>query len=191
MIQINLLPVREIKKRAQAKNQIIAASVSFVGFLFILAAIAFYQSSIITDLKNEEANLKKETQKYQKIVDQIKKIDEEKAILERQISVIKQLRQESSLTVHVLDEVANLTPPNRMWLKALSQSSSQLSLNGMALDDQTIARYMDDLEASRYIKNVHLANTTMNTYAERNLKSFSISCVVGFEDKVESAPDKK
>ena len=61
----------------------------------------------------------------------------------------------------------------------------------MALDDQTIAKYMDDLESSQYIKNVHLANTTMDRYAERNLKSFSISCVVGFEDKVESASDKK
>ncbi len=191
MILINLLPVREIKKRVQAKKQIVAASASFVGFLFILVMAAAYQGGIISDLKNEEANIKQETQKYQKIVNEIKKIDEEKAILERQISVIKQLKQESSLTVHVLDEVANLTPSNRMWLKALSQSSSQLSLEGMALDDQTIAKYMDDLEASQYINSVHLANTTMNTYAERNLKSFSISCVVGFEDKVKSAPDKK
>jgi len=191
MIQINLLPVLEIKKRAQARNQIIISSVSFVAFLLILAVIAVYQGGIISDLKNQNAKIEKEKNRYQKIVSQIKKIDEEKAVFEKQISVIKDLKQESSLTVHVLDEVANLTPSNRMWLKSLSQSSSQLSLNGMALDDQTIAKYMDDLEASSYIKNVHLANTTMDRYAERNLKSFRISCVVGFENKVESAPDKK
>jgi type IV pilus assembly protein PilN len=61
----------------------------------------------------------------------------------------------------------------------------------MALDDQTIAQYMDDLEASRYIKNVHLANTKMDRYADRNLKSFSISCVVGFEKAPATPPDKK
>ncbi|MDD2465752.1 MAG: PilN domain-containing protein [Desulfobulbus sp.] len=191
MIQINLLPVREIKKRARAKKQIIISSVSFFGLIVLLVLIAWYQNGIIADLNSQNTKIQKEKTKFQEVVNQIKKIDEEKALLDTRIKVIKTLKQESSLTVHVLDEIANLTPSNRMWLKSLSQSASQLSLNGMALDDQTIAKFMDDLEASRYIKNVHLANTTMDRFAERNLKSFSISCAVGFEENTATAPEKK
>ncbi|MGD9947393.1 MAG: PilN domain-containing protein [Desulfobulbus sp.] len=191
MIQINLLPVREIRKRARAKNQIIISTISFVGLLIIIGLMAWYQSGVIADLNSQNDDIQKKINEYQKIVKQIRRIDEEKAILDKRISVIKNLKQESSLTVHVLDEIATLTPSNRMWLKSLSQSSSQLSLNGMALDDQTIAKYMDDLESSHYIKNVHLANTTLDRYAERNLKSFSISCLVGFENNTDTAPDKK
>ena len=191
MIQINLLPVREIKKRARAKNQIILSSVSFICLLLFIALLSWYQGAIISDLKNQNASIENEKKKYQNIVNQIKKIDAEKALLDNRISVIKKLKQESSLTVHVLDEIASLTPANRMWLKSLSQAASNLSLTGMALDDQTIAKYMDDLEGSRYMQNVHLANTTMDRFAERNLKSFSISCVVGFEANIDTVSDKK
>lgn len=191
MIHINLLPVREIKKRSHAKRQIIISALSFVGFLVILAFVAWNQSDIIAGLKNENNNIQSEKKKYQNVVNQIKKIDEEKELLERRISVIKNLKQESSLTVHVLDDISSLTPSNRMWLKSLKQSSSQLSLMGMALDDQTIAKYMDDLESSQYIKNVNLANTKMDRYADRNLKSFSISCAVGFEENKDTAPIKR
>lgn len=191
MIQINLLPVREIKRRIRAKNQIIISSVSFIVFLILLFLIVWNQTDTIFGLKSKNDGIQSEKNKYQSIVNKIKKIDEEKVLLERRISVIKNLKQESSLTVHVLDEIASLTPSNRMWLKSLNQSSSQLSLVGMALDDQTIAKYMDDLESSRYIKNVNLANTKMDRYADRNLKSFSISCTVGFEENKDTALIKK
>ena len=191
MIYINLLPVREIKRRARAKNQIILSSVSFLVFLTLLALFAWYQGTVIDELNTKHTNIQNEKKKFQKIVNQIKQIDSEKDLLNKRIGVIKSLKQESSLTVHVLDEVASLTPSRRLWLKSLSQSLSSLSISGMALDDQTIAQYMDDLEASSYIRNVHLANTTMDRFADRDLKSFSISCAVGFEKETATAPDKK
>jgi len=191
MIQINLLPIREIKRRARAKNQIILSSVSFLVFLAMLALVAWYQGTVLADLNDKYTDLRDKKKDLQKIVNQIKRLDSERDLLNKRIGVIKQLKLDSSLTVHVLDEVATLTPSRRIWLKSLSQSLSNLSINGMALDDQTIAQYMDDLEASRYIKNVHLANTTMARYADRDLKSFSISCVVGFEKEINSTPDKK
>jgi type IV pilus assembly protein PilN len=105
MIQINLLPIREIKRRARAKNQIIISIISFFGFLVILAGVAWYQGNVIADLKAEHTNIQNEKKKYQKIVNQIKQIDKEKDLLNTRISVIKKLKQDSSLTVHVLDEV--------------------------------------------------------------------------------------
>lgn len=143
---------------------------------------SWYQSSIISKLTTENEKIANEKKKFTQILNQIKQIDEEKKILENRIAVIKSLRKDSSITVHVLDEVANLTPSKRMWLKSIDQSSSRLTISGMALDDQTIAKYMDDLDKSGYIKNIVLANTTMDKYAERNLKSFSISCTVGIEN---------
>jgi type IV pilus assembly protein PilN len=48
----------------------------------------------------------------------------------------------------------------------------------MALDDQTIASYMDELEASGYIHNVQLASSSQEAFAERSLKAFSITAHV-------------
>lgn len=181
MIYINLLPVRELKKKIVAKRQIYY-SLSFIIIIISLMSIySWYLFDSINKLTIEEQRLIDEKNKYTKILNQIKKIDEEIKTLENRISVIKNLKKESSITVHVLDELASLTPSKRMWLKSIDQASNRLSLSGMALDDQTIASYMDELEKSNYIGNIVLSNTTMDKYAERNLKSFSISCSVGIE----------
>lgn len=181
MIYINLLPVRELKKKIVAKRQIYYSSFLIAVIFTFVGIYSWYLFDSIGNLKSEEKRLADEKTKYTQILNQIKKIDEEIKTLENRISVIKTLKKESSLTVHVLDELANLTPSKRIWLKSIDQSANRLSLSGMALDDQTIASYMDDLEKSNYIGNIILSNTTMDKYAERNLKSFSISCSVGIE----------
>ena len=107
------------------------------------------------------------------------------------IEVINKLKESSSLTVRVLDEVARFTPSDRMWLKTLSQSANTLSLTGMAMDDQTIARYMEDLEKSPFVNNVVLVSSAMENFAERQLKTFSISCTVGFEKLEKTVENKK
>lgn len=181
MIYINLLPVREIKSRIVAKRQVYLSVFFLFTLVIMIGVFSWYQSSIINELTIENEKITNEKKKYTQILNQIKQLDEERKILENRIAVIKNLKKDSSITVHVLDEIATLTPSKRMWLKTIDQSFSKLVISGMALDDQTIAMYMDDLDKSSYIKDIVLANTTMDKYAERNLKSFSISCTVGIE----------
>ncbi|WP_310599495.1 PilN domain-containing protein [Desulfobulbus sp.] len=183
MIRINLLPVRDIVRRQKFLRQIIAILVGAGCVIGVLILIEVFQLTSINKSKEEVASIDAEKAKYTKILTEIKKIEEEKKVLTTKIEVIKQLKQSSSLTVHALDEIANLTPANRMWLKSLSQNGAQLELKGMALDDQTIARYMDDLEASAYIQNVRLAGSSLETYAERSLKAFSITANVDMPKK--------
>lgn len=184
MIHINLLPIREIKRRNRAIRQIAASAVAFLFFIAMLASFALYQANYASNLQKESVRLQSETQQFAKILAEIKKIEQEKKVLQTRIEVIKQLKQSSSITVHVLDEIATLTPPHRMWLTKLQQAGNELKLSGMALDDQTVAKYMDDVGNSPYMQNVILASASMEKYAERNLKLFSISCTVG-------APDSK
>jgi len=183
MIKINLLPVRDIARRKKSLNQIIAALIG-VGFIIsVLVLVEVYQLASIGSMNEEIAKIEAEKATFSKVLTEIKKIEEEKKLLNTRIEVINQLKQSSSLTVHVLDEIANLTPPHRMWLRSLSQNGSQLELKGMALDDQTIARYMEDMEASDYIQNVRLASSSLEMYAERSLKAFSITANVSMPKK--------
>jgi type IV pilus assembly protein PilN len=182
MIHINLLPVREIKRRNRAIREIAFSSAAFLCFLVLLASVALYQINYASNLQQEYNRIQSEKQQYTKVLEEIKKLEAEKKTLLTRIEVIKQLKQSSSLTVHVLDEIASLTPPHRMWLTKLQQTGNDLKLSGMALDNQTVAKYMDDLGTSTYIQNVVLASASMEKYAERNLKSFSISCAVGMQD---------
>ncbi len=176
MVHINLLPVRQIKQKAAARQQLFTVFLSFLLLLTVLGVLGFFQVSKANQLQHDITQLKTEKQKHAKTLKLIKQLEKDKDLIEKRIAIIKQLKKSSSLTVHVLDEVANLTPADRMWLTSVTQSGTSLTLAGMALDNRTIAKYMEDLKTSPYITNVNLANTSLKSYAGRNLKVFSLSC---------------
>jgi type IV pilus assembly protein PilN len=192
MIHINLLPVRQIKEKAAAKQQLFTVFLSFLLLLVVLGVVGYFQVSKATALQSDISTLNKEKQRHAKTLKLIKKLEKDKKLIEKRIAIIKQLKKSSSLTVHLLDETAKITPPDRMWLTSLSQSGGHLKIAGMALDNRTIAQYMEDLKASPYITNVNLASSSLKGYAGRNLKAFSLSCSVAVP-KTEKAdtPDKK
>lgn len=178
MIHINLLPVRDLIRRKKQKNQLLISVLAFVGLLCFFFIIELWQLNSIQRLKDEEKKLITEKQQYTQVLEEIKEMEEEKKLLLTRIEVINQLKQASSLTVHVLDEIAKFTPSSRMWLKSLSQAANRLTLTGIALDDQTIAKYMEELDGSLYINNVNLSSSAMEIYAERSLKIFTVSAQV-------------
>ncbi len=183
MVHINLLPVRQIKQKAAAKKQIFTVFLLFLLFLGLLGIVSFFQSSKATGLQQQISDLNREKQRHAATLRLIKKLEKDKAVIETRISIIKKLKKSSSLTVHILDEVAKITPTNRMWLTSLTQNGNNLQLSGMALDNRTIAKYMEDLKKSPYIANTSLVGSSLKSYAGRNLKSFSLSCTIQVPDR--------
>jgi len=178
MIRINLLPVRQLKKRAKARNQIVAVTIGFLFFLAALGGFTYLQMMKVSTLKTSIADTNREIEKFKPILAQIKEIEATQKELERKSAVIDKLKSDSSLTVRVLDEVANIIDNERMWLLDLNQQGGSLSLNGVALDNQTVAEFMDDLKLSPYVSNVELTDSSLRKIAGRDLKSFSLSCSV-------------
>jgi len=132
----------------------------------------------VSTLKTSIADTNREIEKFKPILAQIKEIEATQKELERKSAVIDKLKSDSSLTVRVLDEVANIIDNERMWLLDLNQQGGSLSLNGVALDNQTVAEFMDDLKLSPYVSNVELTDSSLRKIAGRDLKSFSLSCSV-------------
>ncbi|HBI15799.1 MAG TPA: pilus assembly protein PilN [Desulfobulbaceae bacterium] len=178
MVYINLLPIREIKRRARAVQQLVVFAICFAAVLAMLGMVGFYQASIASQLQKDITSLQAEKKRYNDILAQIQKLEADKKLIESKIAVIKELKKTSGLTVRVLDEVANLTPTKRIWLTTLNQSGSSLQLNGMALDNQTLAGYMDALKSSEYIEEVNLVSSSQQQFAGSNLKSFALTCTV-------------
>lgn len=148
----------------------------FFVVLIVAAAVLFVQKNTLASKQQTHKQLQAQIRQHQKLLNEIKKLETDKLTLERRIAIIDELKQSSSLTVHALDEVSSFVPPQRMWLESLIQKNNSLKLKGMALDNRTIAKFMDDLKSSEYIQAVTLAGSSMKTYAGRKLKGFDISC---------------
>lgn len=178
MIRINLLPVRQLKQRALALRQIFAVMAGFLLFLGVLGIVVSIQTGKVNSLNGDINSLNAQIRKYNKPLAQIKEIEKTMKELKRKTEVIDKLKTDSSLTVRVLDDVANRVDNERLWLLSLNQQGGSLQLSGVALDNQTVAQFMDSLKASRYVKSVDLTNSSLKKIAGRDLKSFSLRCSV-------------
>ncbi|MCB2183472.1 MAG: PilN domain-containing protein [Desulfobulbaceae bacterium] len=141
-----------------------------------MAALSMNQkvASLQTDIKN----LNDKKAKYNAILAQMKKLENKRKKLAAKIDVIKQLKSKSQVTVRLLDEIANSTPGDSIWLQSLKQSGKNVSLTGIALDNTRLANYMNTLTASPYFSTAKLGKSAMVDISGQKLKSFSLNLSV-------------
>jgi type IV pilus assembly protein PilN len=67
--------------------------------------------------------------------------------------------------------------PKRMWFTRLGSKGRIVTINGIALDNKTVADFMVRLEKSEVFSDVDLKTLKQFKVKQSNLKSFQISCV--------------
>lgn len=152
----------------------------FGAVLLALGFIGLLQVNRIETVQAAIAELQQEQNRLAPIIAEVDRLEKQKKDLQNKIDIIKKLRRESSLTVHVMDEVAKIIDNDRMWLNSFSQQGGSLQLSGIALDNQTVAQFMEALKESQFIVNVNLSSSTLSKVSNRDFKSFALSCSVGF-----------
>lgn len=179
MLRINLLPIRQLRKRAKARNQLVVFFLIFLVVLALLGVTGALVSAKITELNEDIVAKTKEKASFDAVVKEIAELEKRRLDLNNKIKIINQLKADSSLTVHVMDEVARIIDNQRMWITSFKQSGGGLALSGYALDNKTIAEFMDNLKFdSDYITGVSLSNTSLRNVSGNSLKQFSISASV-------------
>lgn len=178
MILINLLPVRHLKKRARARSEAIVFVAVFVLLCALLGGWVVKLNMDVKQMRAEVARLQQKKKSYDATLREIKQIETQKTKLFGKIEAIKELKAKSQVSVHVLDEIARATPPNSVWLTSLTQRGQRLTLSGTALDNNTVASYMNKISASNYIQSTTLGTSSQKVVANRNLQSFTLTMVV-------------
>ena len=175
MTHINLLPVRQIRKRLQVRNEIAIYVASITILVVAISVVGLNKFSVKDELSAENTSLTAKKASYQPILNEIDKLKKDKVEQETKLEVIKKLKTTSQVTVHVMDELASKTPSNRLWLTSLTQAQMGLRISGVALDNATIAQFMDSIVTSDYFSSVDLSTTSQTVMAGAKLKSFSLT----------------
>ncbi len=174
MIYINLLPVRQVRARLRARNEVAIYLASVFVLLIALSMVAIDRLSVSDKLKSENVVLIKKKASYQDTINEINKLKKDKKTQQTKLNVITELKKTSQVSVHVMDEIANLTPQNRLWLQSMKLSENKLDVAGIALDNATIAQFMDSISTSTYFTNSALTKSSQTEVAGAKLKSFSL-----------------
>ena len=85
MIQINLLPVREIRRRNKAKKELMLAILTVGLFIAALAFVGIVQIIQTRGLRTELNVVREEKKKYNDELNKIKQLEQQQALLETRI----------------------------------------------------------------------------------------------------------
>ncbi len=146
MIRINLLPFRAARKKENVRRQVSVFLLSLVLVLIVLGWIHFYLQSKQKKLSTNVAEVKKELQLYKKKDREIKTLRQKLKTLEQRKKVIEGLEANRFKPVHVLDNLTQKVVPGRMWLNKMTLRNNRMELAGIAVDNNTVANFMDNLE---------------------------------------------
>jgi type IV pilus assembly protein PilN len=175
MIEINLLPVRAARKKESARFQLTMFALILV---FVLIIVAYFKWSADKREARIDIQLKlvqEDLVRLDKEVGEIDELKQRKAKLEQKLTVIRDLDKGRLRAAYILGELSQRTP-EKMWIESLDKSGKDLKISGVALDNETIANFMDVLGRSKYFTGVELEITEQIDRGGMKLMKFSLRC---------------
>lgn len=159
MIRINLLPVREAERALGRRRQLSLLVLSVVVVLLMLALPYSFQARKLAQLDSEIESLRQELARLDQQTREVKDLDRKRAELQAKLRVIEDLKKRRSGPARVLSDLADATP-EKLWLTQFTEGTGAANIEGLAMDNQTIAEFMRRLQQSPYFYDVDLVETS-------------------------------
>ena len=175
MIQINLLPVRAERRKEFIRKQL---SIVALTLLFTVATIGLFYYRIQAHYNATNITLQRTNKKIKQLEPIIKKIDQykkQKEEISKKIAVIIDLDRYRLAPVVILSDL-NRQRPEKLWFTSLKESNQHLTISGVAIDNETIVTFLNNLKKSDPLKMADLTLLRSQKIQELELKEFTINC---------------
>jgi type IV pilus assembly protein PilN len=181
MIRINLIPVRQVKKRELGRQQLYLFGVLFLGG--ILANYFWLKDAqdIANRKKAQVAKLNQDIQGLDRAIGEVKTITNEKKDLEDKLKVLDTLKKKRVGPVKVMDALAQVIPAH-VWLTSLTEKGGNVELDGLGMTNDDVAELMRELKRSQYFSDIVLKKVTAQetTGPVNQVVKFEITCSVSY-----------
>jgi len=171
MIKINLLPVKEEKKRVAVERQLIAFVVIILLTIVGVAYTGYLRKSQIRRLQNRVAEHQRELQRLKKVQEKVNEFTKANEDLEKKISVITSLEKGRDWYLQLIDQLAQAKPEG-VWLlsiitpKAASTGSiykGAWQIKGAALEKDLVSNFILEIKRrNKYFSGVYLRKITLS-----------------------------
>ena len=190
MIKINLLPVRAAKKKESARQQLSILLLSVIAVLVIALGIYSFTLAKISTAQDEISKSEQEIKSLkEKIgeIDNIKKFQEE---VRKKLGILDQLRQNKTGPATRMAKLSDAVP-EKVWLTKYTENGINISLGGVAFNEELIAEFMRNLQGSNEFQNVELLVSEQLDMKGLKAKRFDISCAMKSYKVAEPETPKK
>jgi type IV pilus assembly protein PilN len=145
MIKINLLPIRQARKRESVKQQLILGLVLLVG-----AGVGLYlwysaMENKIDEKKRQIKTTEQQIEQYKKAIGEVEKYKGLEETLNRKLKIIDDLIRGKTGPVRVLDRLSQVIP-KQVWLTDWKEKSGTVTLEGEAVSNKYVAQFITTLK---------------------------------------------
>lgn len=177
MIRINLLPIKQARRRSQGRVQLIL----FAGLILLEVAVLFAAYALVNEKLEEQkkvvAALEADVKAIESEVAGAEQLEAEAAQLAEQLGVLSRLEARRSGPVRMLDEIqAILSPPRnaeervsqlrrdwnvewdsrRLWVERFSEKEGTFELTGFAGNADDVAEFLQRMTTAAHFDDVQL-----------------------------------
>ncbi|BCR04680.1 type IV pilus assembly protein PilN [Desulfuromonas versatilis] len=186
MIRINLLPVRAAQKKEQLKGQLVILTLALIAVAVGCGGVYASLAGRVNDEKAAIAQKEAEINQLRKAIGEVAHFKKLQAELRGKLDVLDQLKAGKSGPVHLLDELSSALP-DKLWILSFKESGGAVSLTGVGLNEETVAQFLRNLEASPYYQKVELQVVEQMVQSGLKMQKFNVNCRVEAPPK---APEK-
>ena len=178
MIEINLLPVREARRKADIRELAMQIALLLLITAGAIGVVHSRQADAMTLARARVAQMQNDIEQFKPQLEQVATFRKQKARLEQKIDVIDGLDRARSGPVRILTELSTRIP-ERLWLTSLDAKGTGLTLKGESLDNEIVAQFLRSLGKSEYFVDVDLDSTELGKVKKGvRLVTFSIRATV-------------
>jgi Tfp pilus assembly protein PilN len=198
MIRINLLkPESKDFKEGPAvagpeikvKKAFPLTAIFTLAIIAILAGAFILQKRMIGQEKDRLQTAQAEKKKLEYVVAKLAELETQKAVYERKIGLIEQLRAQKDSAVVILDELSKRIP-DWVWLTDVSSQGQMIQVKGNALSNNLIADYIYNLESSPHFSGVNLISSAQKSGRGAQYLEFSLTLNYVLPEGALPAPKK-
>jgi type IV pilus assembly protein PilN len=178
MIRINLFPFRAERIKENIRRQV---TLYLLSTIFLILALSYYTLEFNKKIQVLRADHKEKQQKlseFRATTAKLRKLQDTIADVAMKLTTIRDLEKAKTGPVKLLDDIAMSVPRDKLWLISLKESGGILTLEGTAMDNETVADFMNRLESTESMDSVELLKTQQKEIAplKLNLKDFAVKC---------------
>ncbi|HET9404872.1 MAG TPA: PilN domain-containing protein [Burkholderiales bacterium] len=152
MIRVNLLPHREIRRKAQQQQFFIMLGTVVAIGAGIWFGVHFYLEDQFDNQVSRNKYLQEEIVKLDKQIAEIQKLKDQTAALLARKRVVETLQGTRSEVVHLLDQLVRQLPDG-VYLKSIKQAGTRVTIAGLTQSQARVSTLMRNLEASPHLEN--------------------------------------
>ena len=177
MIRINLLPYRAARTKENVRKQVSVFILGMILLLVVLIVGQGYLSARTNAMVDKLDGLKKEVTRYEETAKKVEEYKAELQKLQQQIEVVAQLEAKREAPPTLLAKIADLVVTGRMQFTRMRVDDQNVAIDGITLDNETVAEFMTRLERSGLFTAVVLTSSRQTIQFDVEVKEFKLVCM--------------